>query len=147
MSHVRKQIRDYFASQLSGETAAGTRVFASRIYPIATDKLPAVLVYASTEESEETAFSKSRVQDRTVGVVVEGYVKAKTTFDDDLDNLARQVEETILDDPSLGGLAKDTTLATTEAEYSGDGETPVGTIRLTFQVNYRTVTGTPGTAI
>jgi hypothetical protein len=58
-----------------------------------------------------------------------------------------EVEEAILDDPTLGGLAINTELTATEATYSGDSEQPVGTIRLTFQVQYRTESGQPETAI
>lgn len=147
MSHVRKQIRDYFAVSLNGLTTTGSKVYASRVYPLQSENLPAVLVYTTSEESEETAFSKQRVQDRVVSVIVEGYVKANSNFDDTLDSIAREVEEALLDDPTCGGLSKNMVLTSTEAEYSGDGEAPVGTIRMTFQVNYRTVTGSPDSAI
>jgi len=147
MSHVRKQIRDFFAVALNGLTTTGSNVFASRVYPLQSENLPAVLVYTTSEDSDEVAFSKQRVQNRVVDVMVEGYVKAITNFDDTLDQIAREVEEALLDDPTCGGLSQNMILSSTETEYSGDGESPVGTIRMTFQVNYRTVTGTPDSAI
>lgn len=147
MSHVRKQIRDYFAVSLNNLTTTGSNVFASRVYPLQSESLPAVLVYTTNEDSDEVAFSKQRVQNRIVDVMVEGYVKAITNFDDTLDQIAREVEEALLDDPTCGGLSQNMILSSTETEYSGDGEAPVGTIRMTFQVNYRTVTGTPDSAI
>jgi len=109
--------------------------------------LPAVLVYTTSEDSDEVAFSKQRVQNRIVDVMVEGYVKAITNFDDTLDQIAREVEEALLDDPTCGGLSQNMILSSTETEYSGDGESPVGTIKMTFQVNYRTATGAPDSAI
>lgn len=147
MSHVRKQIRDYFAVSLNNLTTTGSNVFASRVYPLQSESLPAVLVYTTNEDSDEVAFSKQRVQNRIVDVMVEGYVKAITNFDDTLDQIAREVEEALFDDPTCGGLSQNMILSSTETEYSGDGEAPVGTIRMTFQVNYRTVTGTPDSAI
>jgi len=147
MSHVRKQIRDYFAVSLNGLTTTGSKVYASRVYPLQSENLPAVLVYTTSEDSDEAAFSKQRVQNRVVDVMVEGYVKAVTGFDDTLDQIAREVEEALLDDPTCGGLSQNMVLTSTETEYSGEGETPVGTIRMTFQVNYRTVTGSPDSAI
>lgn len=147
MAHVRRQIREYFGSHLTGLTTTGANVFESRIYPMQSAKLPAILIFTTSESSEEVAFSKKRVQERVLDVNVEGYVRATSTLDDKLDLIASEVETVILDDPTLGGLAINTVLTGTEAEYSGDAEQPVGTIRLTFQVQYRTETGTPDSAI
>lgn len=147
MAHVRKTIREYFGTQLTGLTTTGANAFESRVYPMQSAKLPAILIYTTSESSEEQAFSSKRVQNRTLSVEVEGFVRAISNFDDTLDQIAEEVEEAILDDPTLGGLAINTELESTTANYSGDGEQPVGTIRLTFEVQYRTETGQPGTAI
>ena len=147
MAHVRKTIREYFGTQLTGLTTTGSNVFESRVYPMQSSKLPAVLIYTTSEESAESAFSSKRVQNRVLDVMVEGYVRAIANFDDTLDQIATEVEGAILDDPTLGGIAVNTELTGTEANYSGDSEQPVGTIRLTFQVQYRTETGQPETAI
>jgi len=109
--------------------------------------LPAIIIYTTTESSEEVAFSSKRVQDRVLSVEVQGFVRAISNFDDTLDLIAKEVEVAILDDPTLGGLAINTELTNTQADYSGEGEQPVGTIRLTFDVQYRTETGQPETAI
>lgn len=147
MAHLRKQIREYFGTQLTGLTTTGSNVFQSRVYPMQAAKLPALLIYTTSESSSETAFSNRRTQDRRVSVDVEGFVRAIANFDDKLDLIAEEVETALLDDPTLGGLAINTELTSTEAQYSGEGEQPVGTIRLTFEVQYRTATGTPGTAV
>lgn len=147
MAHIRKQIREYFGTQLTGLTTTGANVFESRVYPMQSAKLPALLIYTTSEASEESSFSKKRVMDRTVNVQVEGFVRTISNFDDQLDLIAEEVEIALLDDPTLGGLAINTVLASTEATYSGDSEQPVGTIILTFEVHYRTETGVPGTAI
>jgi hypothetical protein len=147
VAHVRKTIREYFGTQLTGLATTGNKVFESRVYPMQSPKLPAILIYTTNESSEESAFSAKRVQDRELDVLVEGFVRAVTNFDDTLDQIALEVETAILDDTTLGGLAINTELVSTEAEYSGDSEQPVGTIRLTFRVHYRTETGVPSTAI
>lgn len=147
MAHVRKTIREYFGTQLTGLTTTGANAFESRIYPMQSAKLPAILIYTTTESSEEQAFSSKRVQNRLLSVEVQGFVRAISNFDDTLDLIAKEVEVAILDDPTLGGLAINTELTSTQADYSGDGEQPVGTIRLTFDVQYRTETGQPETAI
>lgn len=147
MAHVRKTIREYFGTQLTGLTTTGSNVFESRVYPMQAAKLPAIIIYTTTETSEETAFSSKRVQTRMLSVEVQGFVRAISNFDDTLDLIAKEVEVAILDDPTLGGLAINTELTNTQADYSGEGEQPVGTIRLTFDVQYRTETGQPETAI
>ena len=147
MAHVRKTIREYFGTQLTGLTTTGANAFESRVYPMQSAKLPALLIYTTTESSEEQAFSSKRVQNRLLSVEVQGFVRATSNFDDTLDLIAKEVEVAILDDPSLGGLAINTQLTSTQADYSGEGEQPVGTIRLTFDVQYRTETGQPETAI
>lgn len=147
MAHVRKQIREYFGTQLTGLTTTGANVFESRVYPMQSAKLPALLIYTTSEASEESSFSKNRTMDRTINVQVEGFVRTISNFDDTLDLIAEEVEVALLDDPTLGGLAINTVLTGTEATYSGDSEQPVGTIILTFEVHYRTQTGVPGTAI
>lgn len=147
MAHVRKTIREYFGTQLTGLTTTGANAFESRVYPMQSAKLPALLIYTTSESSEEQAFSSKRVQNRLLSVEVQGFVRATSNFDDTLDLIAKEVEVAILDDPSLGGLAINTQLTSTQADYSGEGEQPVGTIRLTFDVQYRTETGQPETAI
>jgi hypothetical protein len=147
MSHVRQQIREYFEAQLAGLDTTGANVYASRVYPLTNSTLPALLIYTQSESLEEHAFSKQRVQNRDLDVIVEGYVRALANFDDALDNICKEAEVAILDDPSLGGLAIDCNLTQVEANYSGEGEQPVATIRLTFTVQYRTETGQPETAI
>lgn len=147
MAHVRKTIREYFGTQLTGLTTTGANAFESRVYPMQSAKLPAILIYTTTESSQEQAFSSKRVQNRLLSVEVQGFVRAISNFDDTLDLIAKEVEVAILDDPTLGGLAINTELTSTQADYSGDGEQPVGTIRLTFDVQYRTETGQPETAI
>lgn len=147
MSHVRKQIRSYFETQLTGLASIGSNIFESRIYPLVQAKLPALIVYTSSEDVEEVSFSSSVSQERKLTVTVEGYVRALANFDDSLDQIAVEVEEAILDDRTLGGLSKDCQLTGISTQFSGEGEQPVGTIVLSFEVTYRTQSGQPETAI
>lgn len=147
MSHVRQQIREYVTSQLTGLTTTGSNIFASRVYPMVADKLPGLLVYTTSESTSETAFSKTRHQTRVLSVVVEGYVRARSDYDDTLDTISEEVETALLDDPLFGGLSVNAELQTTDIDLSGEADQPVGTVRLTFAVTYRTETGQPDTAI
>ena len=138
MAHVRKQIRDYFASALtSGVALVNRRVFPTRIFPLDGDNLPCLAVYAVSEVSGlQTMGQKTLTRD--VSVSVEAYIKARNTFDDDIDAIAVQIEQAIAADTTLGGVAKDAVLASTEIEFSPEAERPVGVARLTFTVRYVT---------
>ena len=147
MSHVRQQIREYFETQLTGLTTTGSNVYASRVYPLSGAKLPALLIYTQSESVSEVSFSQRKVQERMLEVVVEGYVRAVSNFDDTIDLIAKEVEVAVLDSTDLGGLAINTELSSVDSDYSGEAEQPVATIRMTFDVQYRTETGQPETAI
>lgn len=143
MSHVRQQIRDYVAGKLEQSIY---NVYTSRVYPLTGAKLPGILVFVQSESSSELSFN-SPVQVRTLRVVVQGYVRALADFDAELDDMAVDIEQRILESRTLEGIAHNIELTETEHDYSGDGEQPVATVMLNFTVQYRTQTGSPETAI
>lgn len=138
MAHVRKQIRDRIAALLTSDVAlVGGRVYKSRVYALTQSKLPAITVYIGSEDSSLVTVGSKTLM-RTVSVSVDIYENATTSLDDNLDALAVQVEESIAADFQLNGLAKDAVLVSTEIDFSGESEQPVGVARLTFNVRYVT---------
>lgn len=138
MAHVRKQIRDALAAKLTSDVALVRRnVFSTRVFPLDGGKLPCISVYTSSEGSELLTMGAKTLR-RGVSVVVEAYIRATGVFDDDADAIAVQVEAAVASDTTLGGVAKDTVLTSTEIEFSGDAEQPIGVARLTFDVLYVT---------
>ena len=138
MAHVRKQIRDRIASVLSsGVGLVSTRVYASRVYPLTEAKLPALTVYSGVETSSLINMS-SKDMFRTMTVNVDAYVRATNTFDDDIDAICVQIEAAMAGDFTVNGLAKDAILTSTEIDFSGDTEQPIGVARLTYTVRYVT---------
>jgi hypothetical protein len=130
LAHLRKQIRDNVVTALTGLSTTGSRVYASRVYPMAAANLPGLCVYAKTEEVETTTITRPRTQFRTLTLSVEGFVVATSGLDNTLDAISLEVEEALAIDPSRSNLAKDTRVESIEAEYVDDGEQPVGTIRI-----------------
>ena len=140
MAHVRKSIRDRIASVLdSGVALVSSRVYASRVYPIDPSKLPAITVYTGSEASGFHNMA-SGIPDlmRNLSVTVDCYVRVAETFDDDVDALCVQIEEAIANDFTVNGFAKDVVLNSTEIDFSGEAEQPVGIARMTFVVRYIT---------
>ena len=147
MSHVRQQIRERIAANVTGLTTTGSNVFASRVYNISTSELPALLVYAISESSERDSFLSSNGLERSVDILVEGYATTSANLDSVLDTIAAEVETAVAGDPTCNGLCKDIVLSNTDVDLTPDGQKPVGSIKLTFECTYRTTTVAPETAI
>jgi len=138
MAHVRKQIRDAVVTLLKANVSlVSRRVFSSRVYALTTPDLPAVTVYTGSESSSLMTIG-ARTMSRELSLQVDLYVRFVDTFDDKVDAIAVQVEEAIANDFSIGGLAKSAVLTSTEIEYSGEAEQPIGIARLTFSIQYIT---------
>jgi|GEM_PF-1143649 len=139
MAHVRRQVRDKMVDVLkAGVSLVNRRVYASRIYSLTQDKLPALVVTTVSESSELMNMGSTKNLDRSVSISVDVYVRATETFDDDLDAICVQVEEAIGGNFYLDGLSKNTVLTSTEVEFSGEAEQPAGVARLTYDVRYVT---------
>ena len=145
--HIRQQIREKFGTTLTGLTTTGSNVFESRVYPLENASLPALIIYTKSETSEPIVIGTDRVMSRELSVVVEAYCKATSNFDDTIDTISKEVEEAIMADRTLGGLAKDTYVESTEIEYTGEGEQPVGYVTLTFLTNYYVQETNPDIAV
>lgn len=146
-NHIRQQIREYFGTTLTGLTTTGSNVYESRVYPIENTKLPALVIYTKSETSEPIVIGTDRLMSRELSVVVEGYAKATSNFDDTIDTISKEVEEAIAADRTLDGLAKDTYLESTEIEFNAEGEKPLGYVSLTFLTNYYVQETNPDVAV
>ena len=147
MSHVRKQLRDAYATALTGLTTTGSNVFKGRYYSLQSAKLPALCVYTGSEAAEINVMGSSRGSDRLVSVTIEGYVKSSNVVEDTLDQIAVEVEEAIAADVTLGGIAKDTTYAGFELDANADPEQTVAVMRINFVTRYRVAEDDVETAI
>jgi hypothetical protein len=139
MTHVRKQIRDNVVTTVTGLTTTTTKVYRSRVYPIASGKLPGLCVYTQSETVESATLTRPRTKMRTLDVVIEGYALANSNLDNTLDQISLEVEEAMVTDVTRGGKAKDTELTSVEIEQVGEGETQAGIVRMTFTVTYATL--------
>jgi len=146
-NHIRQQIREYFGTNLTGLSTTGSNVYESRVYPIENSKLPALVIYTKSETSEPIVIGTDRVMSRELSVVVEGYAKATNNFDDTIDTISKEVEEAIAADRTLGGLAKDTFIESTEISFNAEGEKPLGFVSLTFISNYYVKEKNPDVAV
>lgn len=151
----RRHIRDAFRARLKSplpsasdaayRTVAADRVFTSRTRPLFRKDLPAILVYARSEDAVgdtvidgSTAFTV-----RDLRLAVEGIVEAEEDIDDRLDELAEQIE-TAIDGFEIPGLeTARINYGGTEIQVDPDAETPFGGVRLTYTVRYRRARNIP----
>ncbi len=142
MAHLRQQIRERVATTLTGLTTTGSNVFQSRVYPIENTKLPCLLIYTREESSEPLDMGPPRTIEKRLSLVVEGYVKANSNYDDTIDTITKEVEVAIYGDRLINNLAKDSFLISTDISFNGEGDNPLGIVVMTFEIPYHHTEGT-----
>jgi hypothetical protein len=148
MAHVRKQIRDAVVTALTGLTTTGSNVFATRVYPLASAKLPGLCIYTAAEDAELEIMGSNRTLMRSLDVIVEAYAQGTTTVDNSLDQIALEIEEALAADSGVDALVKDIYLTRTDIDLDGgESEKVIGAARLTFRAVYRTAENDVETAI
>jgi hypothetical protein len=143
--HQRQIIRQAVKTALLGATAAGTRVFESRVYAWKSSELPAISVYTLEDAVDpESRKSAPMELERDLSLAIEAVVKAGENVDDAMDAICEEIERAMHRDDSLGGACSWSVLRTTELDLVGNSDQVVGNARLTYQVHF--VTGAPEAA-
>jgi len=148
---IRKAIGDILKVQNAGVyvTDAQDRVFTSQTTPSWVEDLPLILIYTRSEDVEifnEAPREWKRMVNFVIEVIAKGPeepnlidVNATTEFlDDTLDKITSQVECELSRDDTLNATADDINLSSVEFAFEGDGQFPIGSARLIYQVTYYT---------
>lgn len=132
MAHVRQQIREAVAAAISGAEHAQE--------PHAQAALPVISVESRQEQVAEdaTTIGSSLVLGRLLTLAIVVHVQAASAVDDALDDQAVTIEEALAADRTLGALAVDSSLKSTELEISSESDQLVGRMTLTYEIFYRT---------
>jgi len=140
MSHPRVAIRRELLDQL--KTAMANSVIKSwnknrfRHY-WAAEELPAVSIYTLNETS--TVFSEApRQLKRVVDLAVEVILQANDTLDDQIDNLAEEIENAIHLDETINGTVSDCFMTSSEYIERSEGELQTGALVIRFDATYYT---------
>jgi hypothetical protein len=138
MPHLRQTIRETVKALLvAASTGAATRVFETRVVPWRTVELPAISVYTLDETSAHNN-TAPRELTRELTLEIVAAVRATTDVDDQLDDLALQIERAMHRDWTLGNVVADSVLASTEIGVESSGDKPIGMVRLNYTITYRT---------
>ncbi|WP_315804037.1 hypothetical protein [Bradyrhizobium sp. SZCCHNS3002] len=150
VDHMRKRIRDYLETQLTGLPTTGARVYAGRSRPLGAEHQPTLLIYMRSETSARTVMGRPPKQERPCTLFLEARVVTPDVPDDLLDGIAGELEERmgqlIEYEPRVvvfGGLAQNCELVGTEIIAEADGKNHIGAIRLEYRVTYRVTEGAP----
>lgn len=147
MPHARKSIRDGLVTALTGLATTGSRVYRTRLYPLANGKLPGLAIYTNSEETSYLTMRQPRTLEKKLMIDVEIYVKGTTNYDDSLDQIALEIEAAIYTDVTLGGLARDTVIRSFKADFNGDGDQPICAGIMSIEVTYVTLEGAADTTV
>lgn len=146
MAHIRKQLRAAAITALSNLTTTGSNVYGVRGHVLDQGKLPALLIRTPSEESAYSNIGSDPGLLRQVALTVLITAVGGDTLDDDLDKIAAEIEVAIAADVTLGGVADDALLISTETEPpDAGGEKLSNTMLLTFVVETRTARSNPET--
>ena len=146
-NHLRRQIRERIAADVTSLVTTGTNVFQSRIYPLEDSALPCLLVYSTSEESEILNQGTPRLQARTLNITIQGVAAETSDVDDKFDLIAKEVETALAGDRDINTLAQNSFLTSTEIEINADGAKTVGTLRLNYPIDYRVYDNAPDIAL
>lgn len=91
-NHLHKQIRDALVTALTGLATTGANVFGSRRAVIGEGQLPALRIWFDGERAEPVSIHPNHLQERVPGVAVEACAKDIVGTEDDLDQIAKEVE-------------------------------------------------------
>lgn len=135
MASKREQIIAALKTTLAGTTGVSTRIYRSRIEPITNGESPAIVIEPVTDEPSINSTSYLKI-DWTLRVRIVVIVRG-TVPDSVGDPTVESLFTKVLNDPTVGGLAKDIRPATQTFEVL-DADQPAGLITCEFEIDYRT---------
>ena len=150
MAHVRQQIIDAVATAVTGLTATGANVFKSRALPLSGAQLPALCVYARTDDPNyDDATLPDGANLCAVNRSLECHIQGFSVKEDDtlLNTIASEVEVAMYADQTFGGVALGMNLGIQELADSEVADQQYRSIDIIFNILYRVREGAPDTAL
>lgn len=153
--HVRQQVREAFAAQVTGLATTGARVFQSRIRNLSAADLPCLRIHTTQEVIlDDDIFStggfetRPYMQHRTITVRCEALAKTGAGLADLLNTICAEVETAISADPTLGGLSPiHGSYRHHDQTLEGITDQPTGMAVLDFEFVVLTMSDAPNTAL
>ena len=135
MASKREQILAALTTTLANTTGVGTRIYRSRVAAITRTESPALVIEPVTDEPTVNSSTYLKI-DWLLRVRVVVIVRGETP-ENIADPTIESLHTKILNDPTIGGLAKDIQPATQTFEVL-DADQPAGVITCEYEIEYRT---------
>lgn len=151
MSHPRTAIRQALVDRLKNQvddaylTDAQDKIYGSRSKPLFDQLLPAILVYARSENITQERFASDGfgATKRELEIAIEAVVLGGEQVDETLDNIAKQIEDAFDGWEMPTRKADVLKIKSTEIDISIDGGKIYGAVRLTYSITYYTSSKQP----
>jgi hypothetical protein len=134
MSTKREQVLTAIRTALTGTTGVGTRIYRSRVEPLARAESPALIVEPISDTPAQN--TSLPTLDWSLGVRVVVIIRNNVP-DQAADPIIDSLHSKLMADLTLGGIAIDIQPGTTEFTLQ-EGDTPIGVIFCSYLVRYRT---------
>ena len=131
--HPRIKIRQKIKELLTGLEITQDRVFTSLVSSLQDEQLPAIVIRTNNETVEEATIAGEL---RSLSLAIEICVKAADNFNDTADDIALNVEDKLKQNQQLNKYWQSLKLENTEIQNNSEGETPVTSAVLNYQLLY-----------
>jgi hypothetical protein len=146
MAHAVQQIRTAFVTRVTGLATTGSRVQATRVYPLDDDQLPGLAIYTAREFKDDDGRDLGGRERWDLDIVCEAYAKPADgagAIDDVLDQICAEVQTAVMGELTLGSLVLWLEMLSREIDYSGELERPCGRARMVWRAQYYIVADAP----
>lgn len=133
--NLRKVARDHYVSVLMGQTAAEDRVTTKRQRSQDPDKMPAITILTGNSDAEPFAMGSPPPLSHEVELVVQLFAVG-SDIDDQLDDLAAEVNPLIINNPPA--FAQSIDFAGLEVVADTSGDRTGGSMPLKYALVYKT---------
>lgn len=134
MTTKRENILAAIRTALTGTTGVGTRIFRTRVDPVARVESPAIIVQPIRDVCVQTTSLPKLDWTMTVRITV---IERADIPDQAADDTIESLHSKVMADLTLGGYAHDVVPVRTEFEFI-ESDKPSGIISCEYDVRYRT---------
>lgn len=148
-THVRTQARNLVATRLTGLATTGANCFTNRVTTLQRSEVPGLSVSTGDEDIQRISMGTPRRLGRTVQIHVDMIVETDDAAEaaDLMDQIALEVETAMAPGAWSDALFHDIAPRAINPVFDGEGHQIAGQLRLTFDAEYQTAEGSPGTVI
>lgn len=138
--HPRKLIRDTVKDILiNGNTLAGKNIFTNKKIHADDNCMPQVIIHTESESVDLLDQAPRRYsRDLTLTIEIFDRLNTENEVQDNVDQLAWQIENLLADDDDWNGTVDECDLTNVRMEFDENGTAPIGVCILTYRATYLT---------